>query len=273
MESAQTERPPAVPMSDRIREVDIGQPFVWLGKGWVDLTRSPLLSILHGLIFAVVGLGIVVGLRLADKDYLIYPMSAAFLFGGPFLALGLYDISRRHEMGQRPRPGRCLTASRHNIYHILTAGLVLMLFAIIWSRLAVLTFALSFPYAGIDLSTILEKVLFTVDGLIFLATGAVIGGALAGIAFLFGVVTLPMMLDRRIDVFGAALVSFLVVARNKGAMLTWAGLIVVFTIAGLATAYVGLAITLPLIGHASWHAYRACVKPDAWPANPCEAAG
>ncbi len=267
MNSPQAGSSARMPVADRIRDVDIAQPFVWLGRGWSDLVNTPLLSMAHGLVFALAGLGIGIGLRLAGKDYLIYPLAAGFLFGGPFLALGLYDISRRREQGRRPLPGHCLTASRANLYHILTAGLVLMLFAIVWSRLAVLTFALSFPYTSLSLSGILDQVLLTWDGVVFLATGTFIGAAMAGLAFLFGVVTLPMMLDRRIDVFGAALVSFLVVMRNKGAMLTWAGLIVIFTGAGVAAGFLGLIVTLPLIGHASWHAYRACVDPSAWPAN------
>ncbi|CCQ73033.1 DUF2189 domain-containing protein [Magnetospira sp. QH-2] len=255
-------------LADRIRVIDMGEPFVWLGKGWNDLCRSPRMSLAHGVIFTVTGLGLSVGLRLAGMDYLIYPLTAAFLIGGPFLAFGLYDISRKYEAGLLPRPGKCLTAGRHNTYHILTAGLVLMLFAIIWSRFAVLTFALSFPHVGGSLETVIDRILFTMDGWIFLATGTFIGGILAGIAFLFGVITLPMMLDRKVDVFAAAGVSFMVIAKNKGAMLTWAGLIVIFTGAGLATAYIGLAVTLPLIGHASWHAYRACVDAEAWPKTP-----
>ena len=270
MVTSEQGKPSTLPMADRIREVDIGAPFVWLGKGWTDLVRAPRLSIAHGLIFALTGLGIGVGLRLAGMAYLIYPLSVGFLLGGPFLALGLYDISRRYDYGKEVKPGKCLTAWRHNAYHVLTAGLVLMLFAIIWSRLAVLTFALSFPHLGLNMAAIIQKVFFSLDGLIFLLTGTIIGGILAALAFVFGVVTLPMMLDRKVDVFSAALVSFLVVIRNKGAMITWAGLIVIFIGAGLASGYIGLAVTLPLIGHASWHAYRACVNPEAWPQTPSD---
>lgn len=268
MSETKTAEPAVKPIAEYIRDVNIEQPFVWLGKGWADFVRAPTLSLAHGLIFTTIGLVLAVGLHYAEMDYLIYPMTAGFILAGPILAIGIYDISRRFSRGSVPRPGKCLTAWRYNGYHVLTAGLVLMIFAMVWSRFAVLTFVLSFPYIGMNLDVILDKVFFTWDGFVFLLTGTAIGAVMAVIAFMFGVVTLPMMLDRKVDVFTAAFVSFLVVKKNIGAMLTWAGLIVIFIGAGLATAYIGLAITLPLIGYASWHAYEACVDGSRWPENP-----
>ncbi|MCW8915237.1 MAG: DUF2189 domain-containing protein [Magnetovibrio sp.] len=258
------------PISHYINEVSIEQPFVWLGKGWADFIRAPRLSIGYGLLFTMIGFALVVGLHLLEMDYLIYPLTAGFILLGPILAIGMYNVSRRMERGRNPRPLKCFMAWKHNRYHIMTAGLVFMIFAMIWSRMAVLSFVLSFPYIGLNLETIFNQVFFTTDGLIFLAIETIIGAILAAVAFVFGVVSLPMMLDRKVDIFTASLVSFLVVMKNKGAMLTWAGLIVIFVGAGLATAYIGLAITLPLIGYASWHAYRACVDPRKWPETPLD---
>lgn len=265
-EAAAIERP----VSDYIRDVGIESPFVWLGKGWADFIRAPKLSFAHGLIFTVCGFILAVGLHLAGMDYLIYPLTAGFILVGPILAIGLYDISRRYERGLKPRPGKCLTAWHHNGYHVMTAGFVFVVFAMIWSRMAVLTFVLSFPYVGLNLETIANTVLFSLEGWVFLTLGTAMGAAMAGVAFLFGVVSLPMMLDRKVDIFTAAMVSFLVVRKNKGAMLTWAALIVIFIGAGLATAYIGLAVTLPLIGFASWHAYRDLVDASKWPETPIE---
>ena len=203
-------------------------------------------------------------------DYLIYPLTAAVILGGPILTLGIYAISRRLEYGGELKIGKCLTAWRHNRFHVLTAGFVFMLFALVWSRAAVLTFVISFPYIGMNLDVFFEKELFTMDGLIFIIVGTSIGAFLATIAFIVGVVSLPMLLDRKVDFLTAAIVSFLVVKRNKAAMFTWAALIVMFIGVGLATAYIGLAVTLPLIGYASWHAYRECVDASAWPQTPLE---
>lgn len=258
------------PVSEFIRDVSIEQPFVWLGKGWADFVRAPKLSIVHGLIFTLSGFILFVGLTLMGMEYLIFPMTAGFILIGPVLAIGLYDISRRFSRGSRPKPGRCFRASRHNLYHVMTAGVVFMIFAIIWSRLAVLSFVLCFPYIGLNLERFLHEKLFTLDGAIFLVLGTGIGITMATVAFVLGVVTLPMMLDRKVDVFTASMVSFLVVRKNKGAMLTWAGLIVIFIGAGLFSGYIGLAITLPLIAYASWHAYEACVDGSRWVQNPMD---
>lgn len=268
MNEIDSDRPTGRPVGDHIRKVGIEEPFVWLGKGWADFVRAPRLSIFHGLIYTTIGLCIAVGLRLAGMDYLIYPVTAGFILCGPILAIGVYDISRRFARGTKPQPGKCLTAWRHNGYHVMTAGLVWMVFALVWSRLAILTFVLSFPYVGLNLELVLDKVFFTWDGFVFLLVGTTIGAVMATVAFVFGVVTLPMMLDRKVDVFTASFVSFLVVRKNVPAMLTWAALIVIFIGAGLASAYIGLAVTLPLIGYASWHAYSACVDPSKWPENP-----
>lgn len=258
------------PVSDYINDVSIEQPFVWLGKGWADFVRAPRLSIIYGLIYTVIGVFLAIDLHMMGMDYLIYPLTAGFILGGPVLAIGMYNVSRRIERGHKPRPLRCFMAWKNNRYHIMTAGLVFMIFAIAWSRIAVLSFVLTFPYIGLNVEAIINKVLFTPEGIIFMIVGTMMGAVLAAIAFVFGVVALPMMLDRKVDIFTASLVSFLVVMKNKGAMLTWGGLIVIFIGAGLATAYIGLAVTLPLIAYASWHAYRACVDPSKWPETPLD---
>ena len=97
----------------------------------------------------------------------------------------------------------------------------------------------------------------------FLTIGTVVGSFLASIVFITGVFSLPLMLDRKVDIIQALATSVVAVAMNIRTMAVWALLIVLFTFAGLVTGYVGLAVTLPLIGHASWHAYRAVIKPAA----------
>jgi uncharacterized membrane protein len=105
--------------------------------------------------------------------------------------------------------------------------------------------------------------LFTADGLVFLAIGTVVGCVMAAIAFVTSVFSLPLMLDRKADIIQALVTSVVAVIMNFRVMMVWAALVVVFTFAGLFTFYIGLAVSLPLIGHASWHAYRAVIKqPD-----------
>lgn len=265
-----SEEQPKKTIRDSVQVVSVGAPFIWLSKGWEDYVHTPWLSMFHGMLYTFIGLGLAVLFQVSGEPYLIYPATSAFIFGGPFLALGMYDVSRHYEQGHNARLGRCLSAWRFNSYHILFSGLVFVLFALLWSRFAIIIFALSFPYSGMNLGVFIDQMLFTYDGLFFLITGSIIGGIMTFFAFVFGVVTLPLMLDRKIDVFTAGYVSFWVVMRNKFVMATWAGLIVIFIGAGFVTAYIGLIVTLPLIGFSSWHAYRACVDPSLWPQSPIE---
>jgi uncharacterized membrane protein len=142
-------------------------------------------------------------------------------------------------------------------------GLGLVLFLIIWVRLAVMIFAVSFPHANLSLQNMVNTTLFTADGLAFLAIGTVIGCVMATIAFAVSAFSLPLMLDRKADIIQALVTSVVAVIMNFRVMMVWAALVVVFTFAGLFTLYFGLAVSLPLIGHASWYAYRAVIKqPD-----------
>ena len=181
----------------------------------------------------------------------------------PLLALGLYRISWDVAEGRRPGFGRAITAWRRNPYHILTAGLILMLFVMIWARMNVIAFALFFPYVSMSLASFLHQTL-TLDGMVFTMFVTVLGLGFATVAFISNVTALPMMLERKVDIFAAVLASAMAVARNPRTMALWAALIVLVTGVGLLSV-VGLVVTLPLIGHASWHAYRDLVKADGEP--------
>jgi uncharacterized membrane protein len=260
---ARTSRGNVLPYADRINTVSVDDTFRWLGAGWRDFRRSGAVSLIYGLLFVAAGLVLTVGLYMADLAYLIAPLMAGFLLVGPALTVGLYAISREIEEGRKPRLMVALKAWRANPIHLLALGLALVLFLIIWIRLAVLIFALSFPYTTPTAQAMFNTILFTGEGLVFLTLGTVVGSVMATLAFVTSVFSLPMMMDRKVDIIQAVVTSVVAVAMNFRVMAVWATLIVVFTVAGLVTFYVGLAVTLPLIGHASWHAYRAVIKQPA----------
>lgn len=247
------------PLADRVRVITTAQVWRWLAAGWADMVAAGWVSPAYGLLFVAGGFAITGGLVLIGMPYLITPMIGGFLLVGPLLALGLYDISARLEQGQRPGFLHAVTAWRVNTFHILTAGLILMLVIMIWARLSVVLFALFFPYQSMSLDSFLTQVA-TFQGVTFTLFMLALGFAFAAAAFVTNVTTLPMMLDRRTDVFAAALVSVIAVVKNPRPMALWAVLIVAVIGAGLATAFIGLAVALPVIGHASWHAYRDLVK-------------
>lgn len=259
MDQVETGPNSGFPLAGKVRVLPPDRVWTWLRLGWDDLLRAGPVSLAYGALFVIIGFAITGGLVWIGMPYLITPMIGSFLLIGPLLALGLYDISRRIEQGGRPGFVRAMLAWRANSFHILTAGLILMLTVMIWARLSVVLFALFFPYQTMSLESFLVQAA-TLNGVIFTAMMVALGFVFAAAAFVTNVVTLPMMLDRKVDVFSAALVSVVAVVRNPRLAALWAALIVAVTGLALATAFLGLVVALPLIGHASWHAYRDLVE-------------
>jgi uncharacterized membrane protein len=238
------------------RLVDVERPWLWLSAGWRDLWRAPQVSLCYGLVFVVISFLLTLGLWLAGLLYLLLPLAAGFMFLGPIIAVGLYDVSRRLERGERPSLADAIGAWRGNGSQLALLGLVLMLFLLAWVRIAFLIFALFFGGQPPAWDLLVNTIFFTVDGIPFLAVGTVAGGVLALMVFAISAVAPPLLMDRDIGAMEAIFASVSAVTRNWRVMLGWGALIVLFMGAGLATFYVGLIVTLPLIGHASWHAYR-----------------
>lgn len=245
----------------RVRRVPLDRPWTWLAAGWRDLTQSPGISLLFGSLLVVLSALLTIGLLLTGLVYLLLPLAAGFFFVAPLLAVCLYEVSRRHETGGSISVGEALFAWRRNGTQILWMGMILMLLHLAWVRVATLLFALFFHDTAPPLERLVELTLFSPMSLPFLAIGTITGAVLAAIAFGIGVVSIPMLLDRDVSVFTAIATSWRVASENVRPMALWAALIVVFTSFGIATFYLGLAIVVPLIGYASWHAYRDLVEP------------
>ena len=237
----------------RINRVELDRPWAWLAAGWRDLTRAPALGLTYGVAFAVVGGAITFGLWWLDMLYF-------FLIVGPILATGLYDVSRRLAAGRPPSLGAALTAFQANWTQIAFMGVVLLLFFFAWIRIAVMIFFLFFGLRPPSPTDFLGQVFLSPESVPFLAVGFGVGAVLAGLAFCLGAVSIPLLLDRpHAHVVTAIATSFKAVLDNPATMAFWAALIVLFIGGGLVTFFVGLVVTLPLIGHATWHAYRDLV--------------
>lgn len=249
-----------LPYADRVRAVGTDEPFRWLAAGWRDFRAAPGTSIALGLIVVLAGFALTFGLTLAGHFYLTAPLMVGFLLVGPALTVGYYALSRDVEAGRTPSLAMALAAWRANPGPILCLGLALVAFLVLWLRFAALIFAIFFPYSMLDVQALVNATLFTTDGIAFLAVGTLVGGAMAAIAFAAGAFSLPLMLDRGTGMLEALVTSAVAVVLNARAMLVWAALVVLFAGAGLLAGYVGLAVTLPLLGHATWHAYRATIR-------------
>jgi len=243
---------------DRNRHLSPATAFAWLGRGWADLWTNPLPSLAYGVLVAVLSLGIVWGLGALGWDYILFPALAGFLVVGPALATGLYVKSRRLAAGESARAADMIRPRRGAGPHVLFVGAVLTMLMLLWLRAAVLIYALFFgvrPFPGLDH---IAQMLFTTPlGISMLVVGTAIGGLFAAFAFAISAFSIPMLLDRDVDAFTAMGVSLKTVWQNLPVMLTWAVIVLVLTLIGLATFMAGFVIIFPLLGHASWHAYAA----------------
>ena len=235
-------------------------PWRWLMAGWRDIMRAPIFSLTYGAVFSIIGYALTWGLLQESHFHFVLPLASGFMLLGPLFAVGLYDVSRRLEAGEPVRLADCCMACQRNKGQIALIGLALMLFMLVWVRVATLIYALFFVNVAPALDQFFLETIFSEASLPFLIVGTLIGGVLAVVVFSISVISIPILLDRKVDALSAIMTSIEAVRQNWRAMWGWGCLIVLFTGAGIVTFYVGLVVTLPLIGHASWHAYRDLVE-------------
>ncbi|MBT5267071.1 MAG: DUF2189 domain-containing protein [Rhodospirillaceae bacterium] len=241
-------------------QVKADEPWEWLAAGWRDMLRAPYVSLAYGGAFAIVSVVLTTCLFLIDLMYLLFPLGAGFMLVGPMLAVGLYEASRRLELDEPVTLADVAFVVTRSPAQLAMLGALLTLLLLFWVRLATLVYALFFglsAFPGFEESV--RMLIFTPEGLAMLAVGSVLGGVLAVAVFAISAFSVPILMTRDVDVITAILESVKAVRDNFWPMVVWAWLIAMLTIFGIATLFVGLAITFPLIGHATWHAYRRVI--------------
>lgn len=245
--------------SPKVRRIGAGRPWLWLAAGWEDFRRTARIGLAWGLLFVAVGIALVGGAIYLGLYALVLPLAAGFMLVAPILVVGLYEVSRRLETGEAVTMATPLAAWRRNAGQIGFMGFALGFFFLVWMRVAQLLFAAFFSDAPPTLEGFLSAVVFSRANLGFLALGTAIGAVLATLVFAITVVSVPMLLDRDTSVPTAIATSVAAVRVNPRAMLVWAAIIVLFVGAGMLTGFLGLIVALPLMAHATWHAYRDLV--------------
>jgi len=264
---ASTAGAPAAIDGVAIEQVAFDAPWNWLAAGWRDLWSAPQISLLYGIVFAALSAALTLGLLVADLASLVLALAGGFLLLGPVAAVGLYEVSRRLEKGER--------VSWRDVFRIWpkTAGqlgffgAILAFVYFVWVQVAFLLLMLFLGSKPLPpASEFVPTLLFTAHGLGLLVTGTIIGGALAALTFSISVISVPLLMTRRIDAVTAITDSLAAVMQNPKPMALWAALIAGFIAVGIATVFVGLVIAFPLIGHATWHAFRDVVReaPDSY---------
>ncbi|MCP5432824.1 MAG: DUF2189 domain-containing protein [Alphaproteobacteria bacterium] len=231
--------------------------WVWTGAGWRDLVRAAPMSLAYGAAFVAIGLAATAGLWALGLSAWIPVAAGAFALLGPLLAVGLYEISRRLEANEPLTWRAILLVKTAAPDQIALLGLILTMSALAWARIAQLLFALLVGDSYVPLTEFSGFVLSTPEGLALAALGTVVGGAIAFLIFALSAFSLPMLVERDIDVVTAINASIAAVRRAPAAMALWAWIIAVATAVGCATGFLGLVVAFPFLGHATWHAYRA----------------
>lgn len=254
------------PVVRRIRVADIAEA---LGQGLRDFQAVPLYGLMFGAIYMLGGNAILLCLTALGMVYLAYPLAAGFALIGPFVAIGLYEISRRREVDEPITLGAIWSKLRSRGEIGWMAFVTLFVF-IIWMYQVRLLIALILGLGAsfASLHDFLTVVLTTNEGLLFLAIGNAEGAALSLILFSLTVISFPLLLDREVDFVTAMITSVRAVVTSPLPMIGWAAVIVGLLIVSVIPYFMGLLVTIPVLGHATWHLYRRVVVPVGSFADP-----
>ena len=261
----------ALPFVAPCRTLHWSDPFRWLRHAWADFRAAPRQSLTYGAVVVLLSWALAYIAMRYGGYFELLALVSGFILVAPLLAVGTYSISDQLERGLQPSLRRCFIEERRAFGNLMVFALMLMVVFLVWWR-AASAVHIFFP---VDMTS--QDVW---DYLPFLAIGSAVGSIFALIVFAAAAFSLPMLVDREADSITAAVTSVNAVLRNKLAMAVWAGLIVLAVAPGFALLLLGreqgagfalvmalLGITLPLIGHATWHAYRATIDASAWPRN------
>lgn len=236
----------------------------WLAAGWRDFWTHPSSSIAYGVGVFLLSVAFVWTLVEFGRDYILFPALAGFLIVAPFLAIGLYEKSRVIGEGRAISLGSMLRVRASAGAQVFFTGLLLSLLMLLWTRAAVILWALFFgvtAFPGLD--HVVDILFGTPSGWAMLIIGTAIGGLFAAFAFAVSVFAIPMLLDRRIDALTAMGTSMKLVWNNMTPMIAWGAMVLFLFAVCVVTGFVGMIVIFPLLGHATWHAYKAMALPEA----------
>ena len=247
-----------------VRSITAGDIAEALGEGLRDFQAVPLYGLAFGALYAAGGIAILLCLMAFGLVYLAYPLAAGFAMIGPFVATGLYEVSRRRETGQAISIG-AIWATVKARGEIGWMAFVTLFVFVIWMYQVRLLIALllGLNASFSSLREFITVVLTTNEGLLFLAIGNAVGAALSLILFSLTVVSFPLLLDRDVDFVTAMVTSVRAVVKSPVPMIGWAAVIVVLLAVSAIPYFLGLVVTLPVLGHATWHLYRRIIAPVA----------
>jgi uncharacterized membrane protein len=256
------EAPTATPRP-LVRSITTDDVYAALTDGWKDFKAAPQFGLFFGGIYALGGLFLLLELIRLELPLWIIPLAFAFPLIGPFVAIGLYEVSRRRETGQPLDWSEILGVIwRERGRQIPTMAFIVLAGFMIWMWFARLILAIFLGRMSFAVYSDLGILFTTPEGLSMLVVGTVVGGAIAFMLFALTAVSLPMLLEREIDFVTAMVTSFNAVTSNLRPMLTWAFIVGAGAVVSMVPAFLGLVVVLPVLGHATWHLYRRVIAPE-----------
>ena len=248
--------PPEGPQRE-IVALRLADPFRWLARGWRDLCNAWGIALFYGFFFWAMAM--ILGAVFRNMPEYTLSFASGCLLIGPFMAMGLYEVSRRREQGLAPDLGSSVTCWDSHLGSMGMLVLVLIVLELLWGRASLVVFAVFFNTGMPSTAGVLQAI-FNPENWEFVAVYLVVGGVFAGLVFATSVVSIPMILDRDTDAISASITSLQVFFTNLPVMLLWGALITVLVGVALLPWGLGLLLIGPWLGHASWHAYRGSVR-------------
>lgn len=247
----------------KVQLIGFGDLKAVLVAGVKDFARAPLFGLFFGGICVLGGLLAIAFVSRFDMHYMIYPLAIGFPLVGPFVAVGLYEVSRYLQEGRALSWSGVLTAVWQQKGREMSVMAFVTLFIMwMWMYQIRLLVALFLGFKSMSsFDSFLNIVLETPEGLRFLIVGHAVGAVLYALLFSVTVVSIPMLLDRDVDFITAIITSVKAVLLNPAVMLGWGLIVLVLTVAALVPAFLGLLVVLPVLGHATWHLYQKLVEP------------
>jgi uncharacterized membrane protein len=247
-----------------IREISLSDLLDALRLGWEDFKAVPSHAIILCAIYPVLGLLLARTVLGYSVLPLLFPLAAGFAMLGPFAALGLYELSRRRERGEEPSAWDALEVLRSPSFGaMLGLGTLLLALFVTWVATAQAIYIAVFGYeAAAEIPDFARRVLTTSQGWWLIIVGCGVGFLFAVVALCISVVAFPMMLDRHVGAGEAMVTSLRVAAKNPVTVAAWGLIVAALLVAGSIPFFLGLAVVIPLLGHATWHLYRKAVAPD-----------
>ena len=249
--------PDALPFVAPCRRLQTGDPIRWLKLGWEDFKHAPGASLCYGGFIVLISYVLAYFTWKLGGYILLFSLMSGFVFIAPVLALGLYSVSCQLEKGLKPHIGYCLKEGHRHLGNEMVYSMILLVIFLLWARSGSVLHIFFPVEANPGFS----------DLAVFLGIGSAVGSIFAALVFSASAFSLPMMLDRKVDTVTAVLTSVHAVVSNKAAMVVWVLIIMAALAISFLTAFLGLAVLMPVIGYATWHGYRDTIQVEGWPEN------